>query len=334
VTPDPQKVHLAGEASLISGPLPQVAPSQVAPSQKGQHGALLLTVAAILFSLMALCAKAASQHLAGPQIAWLRFVVGIVAVALPLLRGYRMQPQSYRALLLRGLFGSFAVLTYFLAIAHLPVGIATLLNSSSPLFVALFSFLFLREALHRRTLVALLITAIGVALVVLGNAQSGAGALPSHSIGWALVGLLSAVLAGAAVTTVRSMRQTEGSWEIYLAFCCVGSLTMAAPGYLTWVPPTAADLAWVVAMGLCSAIAQVAMTHALRDVRAVTAALILQITPVATLILGMLLFAERPSPLGLLGATITLLGVSWGTIARSEPRVFRQNSAGDPTRAA
>ncbi len=315
---DEQKVHLAGDASLGSGPLPVVPRTSAA---HGQNGALLLTLAALLFSLMALFAKAASRHLAGPQIAWLRFIVGTVAVALPLLRGYRMQPQNYGALLLRGLFGSFAVLTYFLAIAHLPVGIATLLNSSSPLFVALFSFLFLRESLHARTLLALLVTATGVALVVLGNAQvsgpDSGPALAQGSIGWALVGLLSAVLAGAAVTTVRSMRQTEGSWEIYLAFCCVGSLTMALPGSLTWVTPTAIDLLWVVAMGLCSAIAQVAMTHALRDVRAVTAALILQITPVATLFLGMLLFAERPSPLGLLGAAITLLGVTWGTIARS-----------------
>jgi len=318
VPDDEQKVHLAGDASLGSGPLPVVPRTSAA---HGQNGALLLTLAALLFSLMALFAKAASRHLAGPQIAWLRFIVGTVAVALPLLRGYRMQPQNYGALLLRGLFGSFAVLTYFLAIAHLPVGIATLLNSSSPLFVALFSFLFLRESLHARTPLALLVTATGVALVVLGNAQvsgpDSGPALAQGSIGWALVGLLSAVLAGAAVTTVRSMRQTEGSWEIYLAFCCVGSLTMALPGSLTWVTPTAIDLLWVVAMGLCSAIAQVAMTHALRDVRAVTAALILQITPVATLFLGMLLFAERPSPLGLLGAAITLLGVTWGTIARS-----------------
>lgn len=312
---DEPKVPLAGDVSLITGPLPIV--SAPSPSQR-KSAALLLALAALLFSLMALCAKGASRHLAGPQVAWLRFMVGIAAMGVPLSRGYRLRPQNYRALVLRGLFGSFAVLTYFLAIAHLPVGIATLLNSSSPLFVALFSFLFLRESLHSRTLLALLVTATGVACVVLGNGPgNGPEAMSSDGIFWALVGLLSAVLAGAAVTTVRSMRQTEGSWEIYLFFCCVGTLTMAAPGILTWVPPTPTDLLWVVAMGLCSAIAQVAMTHALRDVNAVSAALILQITPVATLGLGVLLFAERPSAMGLCGAAITLLGVTWGTIARS-----------------
>lgn len=278
---------------------------------------LILAVAALLFSVMALCAKAASQHIAGPQLAWLRFLIGALLCLLPVAFGYRLQPQSYRALTLRGLFGSFAVLAYFLAISHLPVGIATLLNSSSPLFVALFSFLFLRERLPLRTLLALLVTAIGVVLVVLGNAQRHAGTALFHgSILWALLGLFSAILSGAAVTTVRSMRQTEGSLEIYLTFCCVGGLLLAVPGTAAWVWPSARDLFWILAMGLSAAVAQVAMTHALRDVRAVSAALILQITPVATLLLGALFLAERLTPLGLGGAALTLLGITWGTISR------------------
>lgn len=298
-------------------PAPTVTPAERSRRVTARYSPLVLAIAALLFAAMALTAKTASQHLAGPQLAWLRFLMGALLCLLPLLFGYRLQPQSYRALILRGLFGSFAVLTYFLAIAHLPVGIATLLNSSSPLFVALFSFFFLRERLALRTLLALLVTAIGVALVVLSNAQRHAGtALFQGSILWALVGLFSAILAGAAVTTVRSMRQTEGSLEIYLAFCCVGGLLLALPGTATWVWPTARDLLWVAAMGLAAAVAQVAMTHALRDVRAVTAALILQITPVATLLLGALFLDEKLTPLGLVGATITLLGITWGTVSR------------------
>ena len=42
-----------------------------------RRSALVLTAAALLFSAMALCAKAASAHLPGPQVAWLRFVVGL-----------------------------------------------------------------------------------------------------------------------------------------------------------------------------------------------------------------------------------------------------------------
>ena len=57
---DEQKVHLAGDASLGSGPLPVVPRTSAA---HGQNGALLLTLAALLFSLMALFAKAASRQI-------------------------------------------------------------------------------------------------------------------------------------------------------------------------------------------------------------------------------------------------------------------------------
>ena len=194
------------------GPVDGAEPSARPAAGRARRGALIMTVAALQFSAMALFAKAASAHLSGPQVAWLRFALGLPLVVVPLMRGQRLRPVDYRSLFLRGLFGSFAVLTYFLAIAHLPVGIATLLNNSSPLFVALFSFLFLREPLGRNTLWALGVTSVGVALVALGGAQSaGAGRVSGGTVGWVLVGMVSAVMSGGAVTTIRSMRQREGS---------------------------------------------------------------------------------------------------------------------------
>lgn len=285
-----------------------------------RRSALILTGAALLFSAMALCAKAASAHLPGQQIAWLRFLVGLLSIGVPLSLGRRLRPVNYGALLMRGLFGGLSVLMYFQAIAHLPVGIATLLNSSWPVFVALFSFLFLDEPLRFRQVLALVLTSGGVLLVVLGSparigpsVNAGAGAMP---LVWGFVGLGSAVFSAAAVTTIRSMRQQEGSWEIFLAFSLIGSLVTGVPSLLAWVPPTTTDLVWVTGMGVCSVLAQMGMTYALRDVRAVTAGIILNLTPIATLLLGILFFADRPTALGWLGALVTLLGVTWGTLAR------------------
>jgi drug/metabolite transporter (DMT)-like permease len=58
------------------------------------------------------------------------------------------------------------------------------------------------------------------------------------------------------------------------------------------------------------------MTYALRDLPAVTAGIILQLTPIATLLFGVILFAERPTPIGWLGALLTILGVTWATASR------------------
>jgi drug/metabolite transporter (DMT)-like permease len=237
------------------------------------------------------------------------------------LSGRGLHPSNYRALFLRGLFGGISVLLYFAAIAHLPVGVATILNSSWPGFVAIFAFLFLDEPLTLRAILSLLVTALGVALVVLGDARTGLLAGTSVMLGggalfYGLCGLLSAVFSAAAVTTVRSMRKSEGSWEIFFAFCLVGSLVTGIPGAAHFVLPTFQEALWLLAMGTCSAFAQMGMTYALRDVRAVNAGIILQLTPIATLLLGVVLFAERPTPLAWIGAILTLFGVTWGTISR------------------
>jgi drug/metabolite transporter (DMT)-like permease len=86
------------------------------------------------------------------------------------------------------------VFFYFLGIAHLPVGIATLLNYSAPVFTAMYAAAFLGEAITVPTLGALAMTSTGVVLVILGTAPAG-----SLGFGrWQLVAVLSAMLSGAA----------------------------------------------------------------------------------------------------------------------------------------
>ena len=288
-----------------------------------QRGTWLLGIAAMLFAVMAVCAKAATEHrLAGPEVAFIRFCLGVASGVVPLALGIRLRPQQYAALGLRGLLGGLAVLTYFGAIAHLPVGIATLLNSSSPVFVALFSTVFLREPLGRIALLAMGVTSAGVALVVLGNAPVETSR-PTGSLLWALIGLGSAVLSGGAVTTVRSMRHREGSWEIFLSFSLIGAVLTALPTARHWVTPNTTELFWLLGMGVSSVAAQVLMTHALRDVAAVRAGLILQLTPITTYIIGVVFLHERPAALGLLGGAITVAGITWGVLLRGRPPACR-----------
>lgn len=273
----------------------------------------LLCAAALLFSVMALCVKRASAHLPGAEIAFLRFAIGLGAVAVVMVGGRRLRPRDLRSLFWRGAFGGAAVLLYFHAITRLPVGLATLLNYSSPLFTILLSAIFLGERAGWRTGLALCVALSGVALVAAADpgGLSLSGQLPA-----VLIGLLSAVLSGAAVTMIRAMRQHEGSWEIFCAFCLVGGAMTAVPTALRFVPPSPMDWAWVVGAGLSSVVAQILMTHALRDVRAAAGVLLLQLTPASTLLLGGLLLREPLTPLGLAGAALTVLGVCWGVLGR------------------
>lgn len=274
-----------------------------------------MLVAALLFAAMALLAKEAAVRLPGPEVACLRFGIGVLAAAAWVGAGHRLRPRDYRALFLRGAFGGGAVLLYFMALRALPAGLATLLNYSSPIFTVLFSSMFLGEHLGRRGALGLLATISGVALVVHAGTPAQAHGSDAPALLYVGLGLGSAVLSGAAVTTIRSMRQTEGSWEIFLAFCLVGGLLTGVPTAFNWLTPTPREAAYVAGVGLTSVMAQICMTHALRDLRAADAGLIMQLTPVATMLCGAALLYERPSPLGLAGAALTLFGVSWGVRA-------------------
>ena len=108
-------------------------------------------------------------------------------------------------LVLRGLFGGAAVLCYFLTIEHLPVGIATLLNYTAPVFTAVWAALLLREPLDASAVGALALATCGVVLVSLGTSRNA----PVGASYWLMVGAISAVLSGAALTGV-----SWGAWQI------------------------------------------------------------------------------------------------------------------------
>ena len=276
----------------------------------------MLVVSSLVFGLMAFTAKRATLHLPGPEVAFVRFLIGLGAVAVVIAAGVRLRPVNWGGLFLRGFFGGLAVLGYFLTIAHLPVGTATLLNYIAPVFTAVFAALFLGERISLVTGIALLLTFAGVILVVRGHAAPGELGFGR----WEACGIASALLSGAAVTTIRAVRRTDGSWEIFTAFCLVGALATAPMALHDWITPTAGDWLLLAAVGLLSVLAQVLFIYALRYVRAATSGVISQLTPVTALFLGAVLLDEPLGAVALFGSVVTLAGVALGARPSEAPR--------------
>jgi drug/metabolite transporter (DMT)-like permease len=280
-----------------------MAPSMSASFQ--QHVARMV-LSATFFAVMALFTKRVALRIPGAEVALIRFLVGgVVAAAVLLGRGAR--PVNRGGLVLRGLFGGVAVLFYFQAIQHLPVGIASLLNYTAPVFTALFAWLFLGERIGLGLVAALALTLGGLSLVLAGSAPAGS-LRPS---GWHLIGVASAVLAGAAVTTIRHLRRTDGAWEIFASFCCFGVLVTLPESLLHWVWPCAAEWLELGVVGVTAVAGQILMTHSMRFLTAAVSGIVLQLTPVLALAFGFLFLDERLGPLALLGAAATLAGVVW-----------------------
>src|SRR4051812_8529112 len=168
--------------------------------QRSPSATVVMASSALLFATMAALAKRASLRLPGAEVAFVRFVVGIIAAGTAATR-VRFRANNWTGLFLRGAFGGAAVLCYFLAIEHLPVGVATLLNYTAPVFTALWAALFLGERLGLAGVGALMLTTTGVGLVVYADAPPGSLGFRT----WEIVGFTAAVLSGAAVATIREV---------------------------------------------------------------------------------------------------------------------------------
>jgi drug/metabolite transporter (DMT)-like permease len=274
--------------------------------------------AALGFGLTSFLSKYATHVLASTQVGLIRYLVGLLAVVAMALSGRLRRPQAWMVLTLRGVLGGGAGLLYYLSLSHLPVGTAGFLNCTSPIFAAGFAAAFLHEMLRGQRLLAFLVSCAGVAAVVLGQ-----GARLGGPLAWQAMALLSGVVAGAAVVTVRLARRTEGVWEIFLFFAVFGAAFTAPFALPHWRWPTdgtsTAAFGWAVAAGIVSLYAQLALTMSLGKLEAPVAAGISELNFVTTLVLGSVFLGEHFSVLSIAGATVTFAGVVWLAWATSRP---------------
>jgi len=266
-----------------------------------------MVASSVFFAGMATLARAVSGRVSIGELSFLRFGVGLMVVV-----GYyaarKEMPNLSRPRLLaaRGLLGGMGVLFYFVAIEHLPVGAATLLNNTSPCYAAVFAVLFLGERLTWRVGLGLLAATAGAALVAVSTLPPGKGF--SLGLGTA-AGLFSAVMSGAALTAVRALRSDTDSMSVLFSFSFVGSILTLPLLTLGWTQPRGFVLWAAVGVGLISIVAQLLMTYAFRYLPTAVGTSMSLLTPLFSWTMGIVFLGERINALAVLGCTVCLLGV-------------------------
>ncbi|MGQ9568629.1 MAG: DMT family transporter [Anaerolineae bacterium] len=273
------------------------------------RGLALVALAALLFSTSPVLIRW-SAPLSGWEIAWGRLGTAALAVlALMLLRGERPQ-LAWRDLPRFALFGLVTAShfwCYIASLAYTSVAHSLTLTYTAPLFVALFSALFLKEPLARRKYLGVLLAVVGVGVL--------AGFEPQFSPRMALGDLLavgSAVAFGFYSVAGRSQR-TRYPLLTY-AFALYG---MAA----VWLTPAALwnhtggwgprQVLSVVALGVFPlALGHTLYNAALRRTHAAYVNLVATQEVTGGVLLSALLLGEVPGPTTLLGMLLTLLGIA------------------------
>ncbi len=276
---------------------------------------MIMTASATMFGAMAFAAKVASARLSGPEIAMLRMGTGLLPCLLvPRYRRAALHFNRLDLLLIRGFFGGLAVLLYFIAIQHINVGVATLLNYTAPIWSGTFSMFFIGERFSARVLIPMPIALAGVFLVVHAHAA------PGDILGfgrWEIAGALSAVCSGAAVTAIRAARRTENSWSVYASFCLLGMFVSMPLGIAQWKTPQGNEWISLGATAVLAMGAQLLMTFSLRWVDAMTVGTISQLAVIVSMALGVFILGDHISLTAAIGSLLCIGGVAGVTYVTS-----------------
>ncbi|NKG35792.1 DMT family transporter [Acinetobacter junii] len=262
-----------------------------------------LTISAFLFSIMGICIRYASQTVDNYTIVFFRNFVGLI-LFLPLIMKQGASFVKTEKLWMhtwRSLVGLAAMYGFFYAIAHLKLSNAMVFTYSSPIFIPLIAWLFLKERITKAMLMAAALGFLGVFCV----------AKPDQGLwNWvSAIGIASSLLASMAFVTVRALTKTEPPERIVFYFCLIGSVLSAIPMFWVWRPYALKELFFLIAAGILANVSQIFMSHAYRLAPAGQIAPVNYMAIIFAGIWGFFLWQETPDFYSLFGFGLILLAI-------------------------
>lgn len=277
---------------------------------------LTMLASTACFALMSTCVAAA--HAGEPGLhtvvaSAVRSVVN-VAVLVAFARGNVVSLLGDRrpALLLRGVAGAVALVTYFAALARIGAGEAAFLNQTSSAWVAAMAPGFLGERTSPGVWLAVAASALGTAMLgwpreALG---SGLGALAGGDAWGRGLGLVSGLSAAVAYLSIRRASASNGPAVIVFYFTGMSTVVCAAWALVAPVAWPVHALTWALlaAAGVFATLGQLWMTRAYQLGPVAPVAATAAATPLLTVILAALTLRQVPD--GLATAGMAVLAVS------------------------
>jgi drug/metabolite transporter (DMT)-like permease len=279
---------------------------------------LLMLFSTVLFGLMAVVIRLASETQHPFEIAFFRNLFGLL-FTLPLLFKHGpglLKTSKLPLYLLRCAIGTVGMLAGFWAIVHLPLAQAVAISYSTPLFVTIGAVWVLGETVRARRWAAVIIGFIGVVILLQPGADTFTGA--------SLVALLAALMSASVAISIKFLTRTESPDAIVVFTTALWVPMSLVPALLFWQTPSGITWLWLVLAGLFGTVAHMCWTRALQlgDASILTPISFMQVLVVG--VFGWWLFGEKVDRYTLIGALIIFgsnLYLAHREITRAKPAV-------------
>jgi len=277
-------------------------------------GVKYMLIASLTFAVMGAFAKLASQTLSSLEVVFFRNIAGVIIIGFAIYKKPLKQVGGKPLLLFfRGLMGFLALLAFFYNIAHIPLGDAMTYSKTSPIFTAIFAFLFLNEKLSLKGWGAIFIGFIGILFIT-----------QPTTIGFSkydLLGLFSGIGAALAYTSIRELKKFYDTRAIVLSFMGVGTLGPIVLFFIApyidapeldfllseFVLPKGIVWFYVIGMGVFATLSQVLMTKAYGATKAGIVGAVSYTNILFSIIVGVMLGDSLPSLTTTFGIVLIVL---------------------------
>jgi len=287
-------------------------------TSKGAHidkGVLYMLLASLFFAIVGAFAKVLSREMPSVEVVFFRNFVSLLFVSATIYK-YPIKQSGGKLWLLvfRGTMGLMGVLAFFYNIAHISLADAMTFSRTSPIWTAIFAYMFLGEKINKKGWIAVFIGFFGVIFIM---KPSG---LTFSKTDW--IGIFSGVAAALAYTSVRELRKYYDTRIIVMSFMFMGSLF---PALFMWISnyyyipsldfisakfvlPNGILWFYIALLGIFAALAQIYMTKAYGTTKAGIVGASSYAVILFSIFIGVALGDALPDLLGAFGILLVVVG--------------------------
>ncbi|HEV7701030.1 MAG TPA: DMT family transporter [Pyrinomonadaceae bacterium] len=241
-------------------------------------------------------------HIPAMEIVFFRCIVATTICVVGLRRAKAsIVGSNHGMLLLRGLFGTTALFTFFLTLQNMPLATAQTVQYLSPIFTATIAIFVLKESISLPQFAFYAIAFCGVLVIERVDDRI--------SPFYIALGIISAFCSGMAYNLVRSLRRREHPLTVVFHFQAVGAVVGLISLFFYWQTPQGLDWLFLLMVGIFSQLGQVFLTRALQSERVASVAIVNYTGLVYAISVGWIIFGEAQGISSLLGMALVVAGV-------------------------
>jgi drug/metabolite transporter (DMT)-like permease len=241
-------------------------------------------------------------HIPAMEIVFFRCTIATAICTVGLLRARAsIIGSNHMMLLLRGLFGTTALVTFFTTLQHMPLAPAQTIQYLSPIFTTIIAIFVLKESVAW-VQVAFYAVAFGGVLLI-DHVDDRVSPF------YMALGIISAFCSGMAYNLVRSLRGREHPLTVVFHFQATGAVVGFFALFFEWQTPQGWDWLYLVCVGVFSQLGQVFLTRALQSEAVAGVAIVTYTGLVYAITVGWIIFGEPQSLSSLAGMALVVAGV-------------------------